>query len=253
MPRPIVTLAADKGGMGKTAFALEVAAGGGAVLIDLDHSGGGATSSWGYSGHRRARDRLTDSLLSAHEAILPPPAPRPVHAQGRAALIPSDPALGVNRYDPSTVARTLQAWAEEWDAPVVIDTHPGLGELAAAAMASATLTLVPVTLRRRDIAALAAMLDQFRGYSIAVAVNMVPPRLAPGAVRTYNELAEVAGRYGVPILAAVTAHPWWPTRERLGALVCEDPEPARLAGAIGELRALTDKVWATAAERMAAA
>ncbi len=59
----ILTVAAQKGGVGKTTLAYELAALLGAVLIDLDFHGGGATSLWGFdptavaSGPERGPDR----------------------------------------------------------------------------------------------------------------------------------------------------------------------------------------------------
>ena len=44
----ILTVAAQKGGVGKTTLAYELAAALDAILIDLDFHGGGATNLWGF-------------------------------------------------------------------------------------------------------------------------------------------------------------------------------------------------------------
>jgi len=61
MPR-IVTVAAAKGGVGKTTLAYELAGCLGGVLVDLDWDSGGATRMWGYDPAAFRRAPLLDAL-----------------------------------------------------------------------------------------------------------------------------------------------------------------------------------------------
>ena len=61
-PARIVTVAAAKGGVGKTTLAYELAAALSGVLVDLDWDAGGATRMWGHDPTRAARAPLLDAL-----------------------------------------------------------------------------------------------------------------------------------------------------------------------------------------------
>src|SRR5512142_2603310 len=129
----IVTVAATKGGVGKTALAYELAYALDAVLVDLDWDAGGATRQWGYRPELRQRAPLLDALQNNH-------ATRPVHAERRPPLVPSHSDFAVNQPEPSALADKLTSWASVWDKRfVVVDTHPGgvdstFGALSAAAV-----------------------------------------------------------------------------------------------------------------------
>ena len=69
----ILTVAAQKGGVGKTTLAYELAAVLDGVLIDLDFHGGGATNLWGFDPLAVRRAPLLDALERGADA--PPPRP----------------------------------------------------------------------------------------------------------------------------------------------------------------------------------
>src|ERR1700694_4686620 len=69
----VVTLAATKGGVGKTVLAYELAAVLGAVLVDLDWDTGGASRLWGHDTRRFKRSALLDAFEHGPNAHAPQP------------------------------------------------------------------------------------------------------------------------------------------------------------------------------------
>src|SRR5947209_10262866 len=82
---PVVTVAASKGGVGKTTLAYELAAALDAVLVDLDWDSGGATRMWGYD----PTAYKTAPGLDALEAGPGSPPPRPRQRPHQPALVPA--------------------------------------------------------------------------------------------------------------------------------------------------------------------
>ena len=234
----VVAVVSEKGGIGKSSLAFELAAALDAVLVDFDWSGGGVTSSWGYDYHERRRQPLLDSLASG----------RPPHYLKRAYrpdLVPSHPDLthyerGAGMAD-ALLSRRLKTWAEEWQRMVVVDTHPGFNGLTRAAVLAADLLVVPVLLRERDLNALDRMLEEGLGENPVLLVpNMVPlvtPR--PQLQRLRRLLAPFAG---MPVGPPVSFYPWWPRRRLRSALVLAPNAGMKVARAARELRAVADAV-----------
>jgi len=73
----IVTVAAAKGGVGKTTLAYELAAALEGVLVDLDWDTGGATKMWGYDQGRYKTAPLLDALEKGPEGKAPRPSSVP--------------------------------------------------------------------------------------------------------------------------------------------------------------------------------
>ena len=131
VPPRIVTVAAAKGGVGKTTLAYELAAALGGVLVDLDWDAGGATRMWGFDPSRAARAPLLDGLERGPEGRTPRLKRRPNQPE----LLPSHPDLSASRIDADLVADCLGSWAHAWGRPyVVVDTHPGANALTDGAM-----------------------------------------------------------------------------------------------------------------------
>ncbi|MGH2365706.1 MAG: ParA family protein [Chloroflexota bacterium] len=209
----IITIAAAKGGVGKTTIAYELAAALHGVLLDLDWDSGGATRMWGYdpAAHRRAP--LLDALESGR---VPQPRVRP----HQPALVPAHPDLASSAIPSDLVADALASWAERWATPyVVVDTHPGANPLTDGAMQGADAVIVPVVLAAREMDALDGMLADLGHYTVLLAPNLVPP-LPP---RRYVErLAVLAG--GRPVAPVVSEHRWLRRRLRRAAVTLQ-PNP----------------------------
>ena len=222
---PIVTIAATKGGVGKTTLAYEVAAALDAVLVDLDWDSGGATRMWGYD---PASYRSVPSL-AALESGPARAAPSPKRRRAQPELVPASPDLAASRIPDSLVADCLAAWTKTWeDRFVVVDTHPGANPLTDGAMQVADLVVVPVILGAREMDALEGMLGDFAGYRLLLVPNMVPP----SPPRRYVErLAVLAG--DTPVASPVSEHRWIRRRVRRTALTLQ-PNPGRAVAKAGE-------------------
>lgn len=194
---PIVVVISNKGGVGKSTFAVEIAAVLGAVLVDCDWDAGNATSAI-CSGPRND-PRLLDALLTDR-------VPRPLRLPGRPLLIPGNPNLAANEYDASVVADRLTSWASAYGQPLVVDTHPGATSLTYAALAAANAVLVPVPLRQVELVALGPFLEEFASeYPLILAPNMVP---AHPPRRQLEQLEALAERHRVPVAPPVSEHRW---------------------------------------------
>ena len=98
---PIVTVAAAKGGVGKTTLAYELAAGLDGVLVDLDWDAGGATRMWGFDPAKAARAPLLDGFERGPDGR----PPRPKRRANQPALVPAHPDLSARPASRSTKRR----------------------------------------------------------------------------------------------------------------------------------------------------
>jgi len=232
----IVTVAAAKGGVGKTTLAYELAAALGGVLVDLDWDSGGATRMWGYDATRYARAPLLDAL----EAGPGGKAPKPKTAPRRPSLVPAHRDLAASRIPDDLVADSLQAWAGEWGKGyVIVDTHPGANALTDGAMQAADLVIVPVILGAREMDALEGMLVDYAAYRLLLVPNMVPgtpPR------RFVDRLAADAS--ATAVASPISEHRWLRRRLRKAAVTLELNPGVRLKAAADEFRQVASEVEA---------
>jgi chromosome partitioning protein len=235
----LITIAAYKGGVGKTTLAYEVAAALEGVLVDLDWDGGGATRMWGDDPRRRHGSPLLDAFERGRGV------PRTRSRLGQPTLVPSSPDLASSRINSDLVADCLIEWARTWaPRPLVVDTHPGANPLTEGALLAADVVAVPVVLAERELDALEQMLDELSAYRVVLVPNMVPP--VPPA-RLVTRLSELAHGAQVPVLGMVSEHRWIRRRLRRRAVVAE-PSPGRaVAKAAGEYRSVADQLRTTAA------
>jgi chromosome partitioning protein len=235
VPARIVTVAAAKGGVGKTTLAYELAAALDGILVDLDWDAGGATRMWGFDPTAAARAPLLDALERGPEGRPPRPRRRPNQPE----LVPSHPDLAASRIEHELVADCLVAWAAAAQAPyLVVDTHPGANPLTDGAMQAADLVVVPVVLGGREMAALEAIVQDFAEYRLLLVPNMVPP-VPPR--RFVERLAGIAdGR--IRVAPPFSEHRWIRRRLRRAALVTQPNPGVRVRAAAAELRAVVESV-----------
>ena len=233
-PPKIVTVAATKGGVGKTTLAYEVASCLDGVLVDLDWDSGGATRMWGYD----PRSYHSAPLLNAFEAGPDGTPPRPRRRAHQPLLVPSSPDLAASRIPDALVADCLISWAAAWSAPyVVVDTHPGANPLTDGAMEVSNIVVTPVLLGAREMDALSGMLADFAAYRLLLVPMMVPPSPPRRYVDRFARLAE-----GRPVSPVVSEHRWIRRRVRRSAITLQPRPGVAVARAAEEYRAVARAV-----------
>lgn len=192
----IVTVAAYKGGVGKTTLALELAYLLDAPLVDLDWDKGGATQRWGY------RPTQASPLLDALEREK---SPRPRKGRGKPDLVPGDRDFEANQPEAAQMAETLEKWAADWGRPyVVVDTHPGGSPATLGAMNAAAVVVTPTVLATGELDGLEGLVEEAGDYPLLIVPNKVPR--VPDR-RLVQRLKDLATRYSLPVAPVISEHP----------------------------------------------
>ncbi len=228
----IVTVAAHKGGVGKTEIAKEVAWLLNAVLIDLDWDRGGASRAWGYRYETRTNAPLLDAMDTGRT-------PRPLTGGPfRADLVPSHPDWGNNQPQDEFVASQLEKWSAEWRRPLVVDTHPGGGEnanpSASGAIAAAHVVVVPIVLETRPLEALEGMADELRAFTLLIIPNMVDA--APR--KMVDWLQRISSTYSLTVGPPISKYGWLSRRTLRMAVAARTPVPAKNRPFVDEVTAV---------------
>ena len=219
-----------KGGVGKSFIAYELATLLGAVLVDLEHDGGGVTTKWGYRPQDHPRARLLDALEPGA------PAPKPMRGFKKPDLIPGHPDLYDHQPDANTMAEALTKWAQEWDTDwIIVDTHPGASPAAHGALAVANIVLTPTALRTAELDATQELVNEIADYPLVIVPNFVPATPPAAEIKRLRSIIE-----GTPVQVAppipVALHVG--TRKKRIAITAETP-PAkslqRVADGLGSL------------------
>ncbi len=226
----IVTVAAYKGGVGKTTLALELAQLLDAPLVDLDWDLGGATNRWGY------RPGATSPLLDALESGK---VPRLRKGRGKPDLLPGDRLFEANQPEAAALAEALEKWAAAWERPyVVVDTHPGGSPATLGAMQAAHVVVTPTVLAAAELDGLQGLLEEAADYPLLVVPNKVarvPDR------RMTERLQALVSRYDLPVAPLVSEHRRLPRRTGRMTISALDPVPqtwkqyAEELAAVGQL------------------
>jgi chromosome partitioning protein len=228
----ILTVAAQKGGVGKTTLAYELAAVLDGVLIDLDFHGGGATNLWGFDPLAVTRAPLLEALEQGPGAR----PPRPKRGPSRPDLVPSHPDLSAARLDADAVAEALEAWAIAWGGrTLIVDTHPGAHWTTDGAVQVADLVVSPIPPGRREVAATEAMLREHEDYPFLLVPSMVPP--SPPA-RWIDALHAFAQREHVHLSPPISEYRWLRRRMLTSAITRQSRPGARTKRAAAEFEAV---------------
>lgn len=229
MPAKVAVCHSRKGGVGKSFLAYELAYLLGAVLVDLEHDGGGVTTKWGYRPQDHPRSRLLDALEPGAAS------PRPMRGFKKPNLVPGHPDLYDQQPDATTMADALTKWAHEWGTDwIVVDTHPGASPAAHGALAVANIVLTPTALRTAELDATAELVNEIPDYPLVVVPNFVPttpPAAEIGRLRSIIEGTPV--QVAPPIPSALHVG----TRKKRIAITAETP-PAKSLQKVAS--ALTD-------------
>lgn len=232
MPK-IVTVAARKGGVGKTTLAFELAWLLDAPLVDLEFDDGSATRIWGYRHEDRTRVPLLDALETGRT-------PRLLTGYHKPDLVPCHPDFQLNQPGPDDMADALTRWAGEWDRDfVVIDTHGGGSSSGDGALAAASIIVVPTPLRTKDLNATEGMVREMPDYPLVIVPNMIPRVPSAAEIRRVARIVE-----GTPITVAepVPHVRGIETRKKRVAITSEDPTPKAYQGFVASLHSLADFV-----------
>ncbi len=229
----IVTVAAYKGGVGKTTLALELAYLLDAPLVDLDWDRGGATRRWGY------QPSESSPLLDALERGR---APRPRKGRGKADLVPGDRDFEANQPDADVMTEVLERWAAEWDRPyVVVDTHPGGSPATLGAMNAAAAVVTPTVLAAGELDGLEGLVEEAADYPLVVVPNKVPR--VPDR-RLTDRLKDLVRRYDLSVAPIVSEYRRLPKRASRMAVSAAQPPPKAWERYVEELQAVAAYVRA---------
>ncbi len=216
----IIVCHSRKGGVGKTTLAYELAWLLDAVLVDLEHDGGGATSKWGDRPLDRIRIPILDSVRTGST-------PKPLRGFRKPRLIPGHPALLDQAPDETAMADALVKWAQEWDTDwVVVDTHPGASPHTHGAMAVANIVLAPTPLRVADLAATEQMVNDMADYPLVISPTMVPSVPSASIIKRLERIVD-----GTPVQVSspIPEARGVGLRTKRMAITAEDPPPKALA------------------------
>lgn len=230
----IITVAAWKGGVGKTELAKELAFLLDAVMVDLDWDAGGISLKWGYNHELRKNAPLLDAFENGR-------VPKPLTGgPGRADLVPSHPDLEKNQPAPDKVAIALEKWHSEWGRALLADTHPGGTDVGYGAMSAAHVIVVPTPLTLNALNALEAMLKELVGYPMLIIPNQNLNKTPGDAM--LDRLDSIATKFSVPIGPAVAFNRFLPERTRRMAVASTDPAPVRFQEYIEQVTAVARAV-----------
>lgn len=212
----IVSVAAWKGGVGKTTVGAELAYLLRAILVDADWDQGGATRAMGY----RHEQYKTAPMLDAIDAGK---VPKLNIRKNRADLIPSHPDLAENQPAPDAWAGELEKWGAHYGRPLLVDTHPGGCPLTYGALSASSVIVVPAVLAVKELEALEGMCSELADYPLLIIPNMVKPSPPDWALKRLFSISE---RFEVPVGPVISYYKRLSGRHFRMAVAAGNPVPA---------------------------
>lgn len=225
----IIAVASFKGGVGKTEFSKEIAYLLGGILFDFDWDEGGITKKWGYFPETRKKAPLLDAFDNGK-----PPTPLS-GGQHRADLVPSHPDLALNQPEQEYITEILLKWQQTYGRPVIVDNHPGGGDLAFGAMAAASAVVVVSPLAQNELRALRGMVTELPSYPLIIipyenGSPYVPPQ------KLVRELESISKTSGVPLGPSVGYNQHLRSRSLRMAVSAAVPVPVRYLDYVEEVK-----------------
>lgn len=239
----IFTVAAYKGGVGKTLTALELAYLLGAILLDFEWDEGSASIALGYDPAERQRSILIDAI---DKERTPKPLWAGEHEQaGKPALIPGHPDFEDRQPSARDMEKLIRAWAadlgEQYGRPIVIDTHPGGSPSTLGAVAAADLNITPTVFKEREMRALEGMFKEIGDFPFLMVPNMTP---ASPPAKFLTWALRLSETFTVPIADEfIKQYSWLPNRSQQYVVTTVDHAPVKKhAEFVGSFNAIAKEV-----------
>ena len=141
----------------------------------------------------------------------------------------------------------LDAWSRAWGRPIIVDTHPGGGSAAYGSIAAAHITVVPVLLENRPLAALEGMADELRSFPLV----LVPNRIASAPRHQVARLQAISETYGLPVAPPIGNYSWLSQRQLRMAATARRPVPKASQQFVADITATARFVLDRAAAQQA--
>lgn len=190
----VLTVTGDKGGVGKTRNAIELAYSLDAVYCDMDWNNGNGSRALNW----RHEDHMTSPMLTG---MTSGKMPRPLSGSryGRPDMIPCGEDFELGQPPQAKITDTVVKWAKESGRCLVFDTHPGTGPAAYGAIAASHVVLVVVKFENESLEALEGFAEKMRGHDVVVLLNEVKTPTD----RHMRLLEQVVDTYDLPVLTPV--------------------------------------------------